>query len=292
MEKIKNIWTFLCFCATIEILSLKGENMFYSENELFFDHWIQLHIIKCGKRTNAINHSFGPMSRKHSWMIFVKNGTGKLTMDGRTIPFHEHCVFCTFPNQEFEYTFSGSSDIMWICFDEAFSILPNHLGLHPHAPIKYIENFSEIESAFDAIYSLSLSNLQSDQYRILSHFYSLFAILTEKTREIRIPDASYVDYAIRYFENNYMNEIYIADLSKMLGIESSYFSKLFKSTVGQSPIEYLTQVRIDKAKQFLKFPPYSIKNVAKAVGFSDPLYFSKKFKHYTGLSPSDFSKTK
>ena len=270
---------------------MEAKALFYSENELFFDHWIQLHIIKCGKRTNAVDHSFGPKSRKHSWLIFVKNGEGVLKTGGGSYKFHEHCVFSTFPNQEFEYTFSGYSDIMWICFDEAFSILPNHLGLHPHSPVKYIEDFGKVEDAFDAMYSLSRSNLQSDQYRILSHFYALFAILTEKTREVRIPDASYADYAIRYFENNYMNDIYITDLAKTLGIESSYLSKLFKKQVGCSPIEYLTKVRIDKAKQLLKFPPYSIKNVAKAVGFSDPLYFSKIFKHYTGLNPTEFTKT-
>jgi AraC-like DNA-binding protein len=268
-----------------------GLVLFYSENELFFDHWIQLHIIKCGKRSHALDHSFGPKSRKHSWLIFVKRGEGVLTMEGRSFKFREHCIFCTFPNMEFEYTFSGEADIIWICFDEAFSILPNHLGLHAHSPVKYIENFAEVENAFDAIYSLSHSNLQSDQYRILSHFYTLFAILTEKNRAIRIPDTSYVDYAIRYFENNYMDEIYVSDLSKELGIESSYFSKLFKSKIGCSPIEYLTQVRVDKAKQLLKFPPYSVKDVAKAVGFADALYFSKKFKHYTGMSPSQFSKT-
>jgi AraC-like DNA-binding protein len=265
--------------------------MFYSENELFFDHWIQLHIIKCGKRTNAINHSFGPKSRNHTWLIFVKNGEGVLKTEGRTVEFHEHCVICTFPNCEFEYTFSGNSDIIWICFDEAFSILPNHLGLHPHAPIKYIEDFSAVENAFDTIYSLSKSNFQSDQYRILSHFYALFALLADKTRELRIPDASYVNYAIRYFENNYMNDIYITDLSKTLGIESSYFSKIFRKKMGISPIEYLTRVRVDKAKQLLKFPPYSIKSIAAAVGFSDPLYFSKKFKKYTGMNPSEFAKT-
>ncbi len=265
--------------------------MFYSENELFFDHWIQLHIIKCGKRINAVNHSFGPKSRNHSWLIFVKSGTGILKAEGKELEFHEHCLICTFPNREFEYTFFGKSDIIWICFDEALSILPNHFGLHPHAPIKYIENFSEVEAAFDAIYSLSLSNLQSDQYRILSHFYSLFANLTEKTRAIRIPDTSYVEYAIRYFENNYMNEIYISDLAKTLGIESSYFSKLFKNKIGISPIEYLTKIRVEKAMQLLKFPPFSIKNIASAVGFSDALYFSKKFKQYTGMNPTEFSKT-
>ena len=265
--------------------------MFYSENEFFFDHWIQLHIIKCGKRTNAINHSFGPKSRNHTWLIFVKQGEGVLKTEGQTIPFHKHCVFCTFPKHEFEYTFYGESDIIWICFDEALSILPNHLGLHPHTPIKYIENFSEVESAFDAIYSLSTSSLQSDQYRILSHFYALFAILTEKSRAIRIPDTSYIDYAIRYFENNYMNEVYISDLAKTLGIESSYFSKLFKNKIGITPIEYLTKIRVEKAMQLLKFPPYSIKNIAASVGFSDPLYFSKKFKQYTGLNPTEFSKS-
>ena len=264
--------------------------MFYSENELFFDHWIQLLIIKCGTRTNAFNHSFGPKTRNHTWLIFVKNGEGVLKTEGRSVPFHQHCIICTFPNLEFEYTFFGNSDIIWICFDEALSILPNHLGLHARNPIKYIENFSEVERTFDAIYSLSRSNLQSDQYKILSYFYSLFALLTEKNKELRVPDASYVNYAIRFLENNYMNEIYVSDLAKTLGIEPSYFSKLFKDKVGMSPIEYLIQVRIDKAKQLLKFPQYSIKSIATAVGFPDALYFSKKFKQYTGVSPTEFSK--
>ena len=265
--------------------------MFYSENELFFDHWIQLHIIKCGKRTDAIDHSYVPKSRNHSWLIFVKNGEGVLKTEGREIKFSKHCLICTFPNREFEYTFSGKADIIWICFDEAFSILPNHLGIHAHAPIKYIDNFSEVEAAFDTIYSLSRSNLQSDQYRILSNFYALFAMLTDKDRVVKIPDASYVEYAIRYFETNYMNEIYIAKLARTLGIESSYFSRLFKNKTGISPTEYLTQVRIDKAKQLLKFPPYTVKSVANAVGFTDALYFSKKFKRLTGMNPTEFSKT-
>ena len=265
--------------------------MFYAENDLFFDHWIQLHIIKCGKRSNAIDHSFGPLSRNHTWLIFVKKGSGVLKTEGRSIRFGEHSVICTFPNREFEYNFFGESDIVWICFDEAFPILPNHLGLHVHSPIKYIEDFSAVEKAFDAIYSLSKSSLQSDQYRILSYFYSLFAALTEKDRKVRIPSASYVDYAIRYFENNYMNEIYIKDLAKTLGIESSYFSRLFKSRIGETPIEYLTKIRVEKAQQLLKFPPYSVKDVAEAVGFSDPLYFSRAFKRQTGMSPTEYAKS-
>ncbi len=265
--------------------------MFYAENDLFFDHWIQFHIIKCGKRTNAIDHSFGPKSRNHTWLIFVKKGNGVLKTEGRSIAFKEHCVICTFPNREFEYTFFGDSDIVWICFDEAFPILPNHLGLHAHAPIKYIEDFAAVETAFDSIYSLSKSCLQSDQYRILSHFYTLFATLTEKDREVRIPTASYVDFALRYFENNYMNEIYVSDVAKSLGIESSYFSRLFKYKIGESPIEYLTKIRIEKAQQLLKFPPYSVKDVAAAVGFSDPLYFSKAFKRHVGMNPTAYAKS-
>ena len=132
-----DFFIFLCYNKSMK----RGVYMFYSENELYFDHWIQLHIIKCGKRTNAINHSFGPKTREHSWLIFVKSGAGVLKTEGRVMEFREHAVISTFPGCEFEYSFFGQSDIMWICFDEAFSILPTHLGLHPHAPIKYIENF-------------------------------------------------------------------------------------------------------------------------------------------------------
>jgi two-component system response regulator YesN len=63
---------------------------------------------------------------------------------------------------------------------------------------------------------------------------------------------------------------------------------LFKQETGETINEYLTKVRIEKAKELLSDPRNKFYEVCYTVGYSDPSYFSKLFKKYTGLTPSAF----
>ena len=65
-------------------------------------------------------------------------------------------------------------------------------------------------------------------------------------------------------------------------------SKLFNEYLGEPPTKYLTNFRIQKAKMLLLQTNHKINEIALAVGFSDPLYFSNVFHKITGLSPREF----
>lgn len=91
-----------------------------------------------------------------------------------------------------------------------------------------------------------------------------------------------------YIDENYAKEISLDDVSRMVDISPYYFSKLFKQEVGENFIEYVTRTRIKNARHFLEDTRYSIKEVCVMSGYSDPNYFSRIFKKYEGMTPSEY----
>ncbi len=77
-------------------------------------------------------------------------------------------------------------------------------------------------------------------------------------------------------------------ISAHIGVSSSYFSSIFKQEMGQSFVEYLTKVRIDKACELLKCTNLRTAEIGESVGYNDPHYFSATFKKIMGQSPKDY----
>ncbi|MCX8131793.1 MAG: response regulator [Clostridia bacterium] len=94
--------------------------------------------------------------------------------------------------------------------------------------------------------------------------------------------------AKKFIDENYFNEISLDDVARGVNISPNYFCKLFKDETGENYVEYLTFIRIQKAKEFLEEGKYSVKEVCYQVGYSDPNYFSRIFKKVTGITPTEF----
>lgn len=94
--------------------------------------------------------------------------------------------------------------------------------------------------------------------------------------------------AIRYIENHYHENIDVQTVSNRLYISPSYFMHLFKQDLGVTFNTYLTEFRVEVAKEFLREPNCKVYEIAKKVGYSDTKHFNKIFKKYTGMTPSDF----
>ena len=99
---------------------------------------------------------------------------------------------------------------------------------------------------------------------------------------------SVVAKAKAYIDENYQKDISLDDVSRMVDISPYYFSKLFKQEQGENFIEYLTRTRMKNARQLLKNQRYSIKEVCAMCGYSDSNYFSRVFKKYEGVTPSEY----
>jgi len=101
---------------------------------------------------------------------------------------------------------------------------------------------------------------------------------------------SHIDKAVEYIQEHYGEEIRLDHICKYSKISKTYFCNLFKYFTGKTFNDYLTEVRISKSTEFLLKPELSVTDVCYGVGFNDLTYFSKTFKKYTGVSPSNFKK--
>ncbi|MCY9660919.1 response regulator [Paenibacillus chondroitinus] len=89
-------------------------------------------------------------------------------------------------------------------------------------------------------------------------------------------------------EQRYAENLQIGDIAKEVYLSSTYMCLLFKQETGETINEFLTKVRIEKAKELLSDPRNKFYEVCFMVGYSDPSYFSKLFKKYVGLTPSAY----
>ena len=99
---------------------------------------------------------------------------------------------------------------------------------------------------------------------------------------------SAVKKAMLYIQENYSKDISLDDVSGQVNISPYYFSKIFKEETGENFIEYLTRVRIDKAKELLVDENVSVKEAGIKSGYSDPNYFSRIFKKQMDMTPSEY----
>lgn len=105
--------------------------------------------------------------------------------------------------------------------------------------------------------------------------------------EFKSPNKTYVVQQImKYMEAHYREKISLDQIAENMYLSPFYISKLFKSETGDTPINYLISLRMEKAKELLdRNPVLSIQEAAAQVGYEDAYHFSKLFKKYYGLSP-------
>jgi two-component system response regulator YesN len=91
-----------------------------------------------------------------------------------------------------------------------------------------------------------------------------------------------------YIDKNFAKELQLDSMAEIFHISPNYFSSLFHLSVGKSFMEYVIDHRIEKAKQLLGQEDARSSEIAEKVGYDNPYYFSRIFKKYTGLTPSEY----
>lgn len=94
--------------------------------------------------------------------------------------------------------------------------------------------------------------------------------------------------AIEYINENYHKQISLGEVAEHCFVSSYYLSRMFKRVINKNFVDYLNEVRIEKAKVYLKENKYKAYEIAEMVGINDPHYFSKLFKKYTNITPSEY----
>ncbi|MDF2607046.1 MAG: hypothetical protein K0S34_1241 [Bacillales bacterium] len=156
-----------------------------------------------------------------------------------------------------------------------------------------IENKAELVGILQYLSENWKNKYGVEKIRLKGQFYEfLYLVLKSienknKRNDLQINVQSTIDY----MKHNYMEPLNLDLFAEKTGWSTGYFCNVFKNKVGISPIEFLIDIRMERAKVLLERSNSSLKDIAKSVGYEDPYYFSRIFKKKIGCSPSQFKKS-
>ncbi len=152
---------------------------------------------------------------------------------------------------------------------------------HDGKPIK-VKDYNRLKFDIDILKS-NHSDIMLIPDQLTQHYCTDIVYLTFFTIEAktRIFNTEYV-YINRHFNEN----IHIEKLAEHANFSVAHFINLFKAEYGETPKQYITTLRLKNAIYLLEKTDYSISDISEMCGYSDPLYFSRVFKKYMGISPN------
>ncbi|MGL4328551.1 MAG: AraC family transcriptional regulator [Tannerellaceae bacterium] len=136
---------------------------------------------------------------------------------------------------------------------------------------------------------------KKNHYRhiVIMRYMELLIHITRHMKENYLPLCTNetLKKAIGYIRCSYHDDINIGEVALQAEVSERYLRKIFAKYLNLSPIDYLNQIRINKAVELITLTEQSIKEICFLCGFKSPQYFSRVFKQYVGIAPKDF-KTK
>lgn len=100
-----------------------------------------------------------------------------------------------------------------------------------------------------------------------------------------------VELAKEYIAEHYYENLMLADVAQKAGVSAGYLSTLFQKQLSKGFVDYLNEIRIERACTYLQQNYLKTYEIAYKVGFRDEKYFSKVFKKVKGQSPSEYRKS-
>ncbi|HCT91365.1 MAG TPA: AraC family transcriptional regulator [Lachnospiraceae bacterium] len=263
------------------------------------ENFVDLGLYQFGWERCEPSHTFGPAARNHYLFHYIISGTGMLYADDASGHTHIHQIksgqgFMIFPNQV--NTYIADNDLpweyTWVEFDglrvrEALSVT----GLSPNAPIYHARSHDMRETMMQEMLYIARHG-DMPPFHLIGHLYLFLDALTRSVSPMGLPTSKggklrdfYVHEALAFIELNFQNDISVEDIADHCSLNRSYFGKIFKGAVGQTPQEFLLNYRMTKAAELLKLTRLSIGDISKAVGYDNQLHFSRAFKNVFGVSP-------
>ncbi|SFL24092.1 AraC-type DNA-binding protein [Paenibacillus sp. 1_12] len=247
-----------------------------------------------------------PMYKIHeslTVLIAIVSGEGVLNADdGQTtyelmegnvilLPAHRHAVLIANRTQPLhayklvigtmEQARSALSGAMMRKSEVAFN---SNIQFFPHEPA----SVAKVEELY--IHRSPESETRHVKNQIVFHQIILQLLDLQESKYAASEQPS-MERSMAYLENHYSDKITRERLAEIAGVSKSHYSTLFKQLTGFSPNEYLSRLRVHRAKELLLNGTGTLREIALKVGYKDEFYLSRRFKQQTGASPSAFNRS-
>lgn len=255
----------------------------------------ELTVLFSGKERTLPGHNIGPKVPEEYLVHHVLAGKGTFQSMGKTYTLGPGDSFFIFPGELIRYTADEVDPwtYRWIGFrgDRAEQTLAE-LDISTFKPVARPDSHRRAAALYRQMEHLLERgepgcNLRSGGLlRLLLAEYERTG-RSEGAEGRRSVTEQLAERTIRWLGVQYSQPVSIEEMSRSLGYNRTHLSKMFKQHTGMTPMQYLLKIRMERAKLLLR-EPLTVEQVAASVGFSDALYFSKQFRKWCGLSPTDY----
>lgn len=198
--------------------------------------------------------------------------------------------------QKYEYYGEDQTEIYWVHFtgNNVTNILRSYgftdgqkvfyCGLDPIYRQLFRAMINELQMCKNSYPEMLEMYLRQIFIRLQRYFFTAFS-----TNNIHVVEE--IDRATTYFNEHYNEQINIDEYARKNNVSTSGFIRNFKMCTGSTPMQYILSKRIYNAEILLRNPDYNVSEVARIVGYENPLYFSRAFKKIKGIAPSAYQKS-
>ncbi len=183
-----------------------------------------------------------------------------------------------------------------ICMPESDGVfLMNWVrGRYPDMIIIVISGYQNFDYILQAMRNGAIDYLLKpiDPEKLKQVIQKAIGLINDANPNGQIDDLETFDQIKAYLDKNYTTDISLESVAQKFGFNASYLSRRFKQKYGLGMIDYVTKLRMQKAKEMLITTNLNIYNVSAQLGYKDEKYFSRVFAKETGLSPKQYRKNK
>lgn len=249
--------------------------------EIFFTnkHFIDLNPITTGYQKCEPLFSRGMSKINHYIIHYVISGKGSLVLEGKFYKICANQAFIIPPDMRYFYQADENDpwEYVWINFDgEQATQFTNLKSPVVNIDYKFFKDLNQCKEYAG----------QEAEY-IAGRLYLIMVEITKKTYI-----SNYVLMAKNYMTTYYSHNIKIQEIADTIGLNRKYLAKIFKKSTGMTMSEFLIDVRMRMASAAISNGERSVTKISSMVGFEDPLFFSRQFKKYFGVSPTEFIKNR
>lgn len=180
-------------------------------------------------------------------------------------------------------------DILYMFYVQAKNKISVFKSEHPtHKTLaKYMQNSHDEDGSKEVCYKLPI---RANIYLMMTELLRYYCGSKDELDRMIYHNVMRLRPVVEYIAEHYNEKLTIEKLSDMITVSPDYFTKIFKESMGKTPIDYINTVRINRAMRYLSDTDMSMIEIADKIGFCNANYFHKIFKQYMNSSPLAYRK--
>ena len=232
-------------------------------------------------------YPFHNKSRREHGLLLAVEGQETYKSNDATLVTNPGDVFYLPKSSDYHVSMKGEKCTV-ICID--FEMAENYTGKW-FSVTPQNSNLSNLFSSAEYIWKTRKACYELESmsiiYKILSQIkYQVNSKYYQSEKKVKIQTV------VDYFHSNFNDpELRVEKIAEKNGFNPRYFYKLFHEVYGVSPKQYITTIRMEKARELLLSSRYSVSQISHMTGYFDIFHFSKLFKQVYGITPTEYKRT-